>query len=128
MTKITTLILTAALTTVSHLALATSTAQTPDADSPKQLLVRYADLDLARPAGASVLYHRLEGAAKIVCAPLESREPARILMFKNCVSDAMARAVTQVDRPGLDAYYRGKVPAQNAAPIEVASSNERPAH
>jgi hypothetical protein len=75
-----------------------------------------------------VLFHRLESAAKIVCSPLESRDPARMVMFKNCVSDAMARAVTQVDRPGLDAYYRGKVPGDNAAPVEVASSNERPAH
>ena len=128
MTKFTTLILTAILSTVSHVSLAAQLAPTADVDSPKQMLVRYADLDLARPAGASVLFHRLQSAAKIVCAPLESRDPARLVMFNNCVSDAMARAVTQVDRPGLNAYYRGKVPDSNAVPFEVASSNERSAH
>jgi UrcA family protein len=122
MTKFTTLILTATLGTVSHVGLAAQSAQTPGSDSPKQMLIRYADLDLARPEGASVLFHRLQSAAKIVCSPLESYP--KLLMFQRCVSDAMARAVTQVDRPGLSAYYRGKVPGTNAAPIEVASSNE----
>jgi UrcA family protein len=127
MTKLTTLILTAALGTVSHVGLAAQTAPTPASDSPKQMLIRYADLDLARPEGASVLFHRLRNAAKIVCSPFESRDPARLVMFQNCVSDAMARAVTQVDRPGLSAYYRGKVQDSNAAPIEVTSRNEGPA-
>ena len=123
MTKFTTLILTATLGTVSHVGLAAQSAQTPGSDSPKQMLIRYADLDLARPEGASVLFRRLQSAAKIVCSPLESF-PGKFNMFQRCVSDAMARAVTQVDRPGLNAYYRGKVPGSNAAPIEVASSNE----
>jgi len=124
MTKFTTLILTATLGTVSHVGLAAQSAQTPGSDIPKQMLVRYADVDLARPEGASVLFHRLQSAAKIVCSPLESKDPALFVMFQHCVSDAMARAVTQVDRPGLSAYYRGKVQGSNAAPINVASSNE----
>jgi UrcA family protein len=127
MTKLTTLILTATLSTVSHMGLAAQSAHTPDSDSPKQLLVRYADLDLARPEGASVLFHRLQGAAKLVCSPLESRQLKRSGMFQHCVSDAMARAVTQVDRPGLSAYYRGKVQGSNASPFEIASSNQSPA-
>jgi len=124
MTKFTALILTAALGTVSHMSLAAQSALPLDPQGPKQMLIRYADLDLARSTGASVLFHRIQKAAEIVCAPLESRDPARHVMFQRCVSDAMARAVTQVDRPALNAYYRGKVEGGNAAPIEVASTNQ----
>lgn len=124
MTKFTALILTAALGTVSHVSLATQSAPTPASDSPKQMLIRYADLDLTRSTGASVLFHRIQKAAEIVCSPLESRDLALHAMFQRCVSDAMARAVTQVDRPALSAYYRGKVESGNAAPIEVSSTNQ----
>lgn len=123
MTKFTALILTATLGALSNAGLAAPSATPSAADSPPQLLVRYADLDLGRPTGASILFHRLQSAAKIVCSPLESRDPARTAMFKRCVSDAMARAVTQVDRPAFSAYYRGKAEGGNDATFEVAATN-----
>ena len=128
MKKFTTLILAATLSTLSSRWPGRPTSSsTLDSDSPKQMLVRYADLDLARSYKARRCFSTAyRAAAKIVCAPLESKDPARLVMFQNCVSDAMARAVTQVDRPGLNAYYRGKVPGSNAAPIAIASSNDGP--
>jgi UrcA family protein len=125
MTKLATLILTATLGAVSHVGPAAQSAPTSDSQSPHQMLIRYADLDLARPDGASVLFHRIRNAAKIVCSPLESKDPGRYAMFQQCVSDATARAVTQVDRPALSSYYRGKVPGSNAAPLEAASLEAR---
>lgn len=127
MNKFTALILSATLGTVSQLSLAATNSQPADSDGSKQMIVRYADLDLARTTGASVLFHRIQKAAEIVCSPLESRDPARYVMFRRCVSDAMARAVTQVDRPSLNAYYRGKAEGGKDTTFEVASSNQGPA-
>jgi UrcA family protein len=126
MTKFTTLILTTTLITITHLALAVQPAPTPESEGSQHLLIRFADLDMSRPEGASVLLRRIQNAAKIVCSPLESKDPARFAMFQHCVADAMERAVTQIDRPALDAYYRGKVRGSNGR-IEVASNNQKPA-
>lgn len=122
MNKLNTLILTATLATLSQAALAASTHRS-NGDDPKQLIVRYADLDLSKPAGAAQLYHRLQNAAEAVCSSLESRELARKSMFRNCVSESMEGAVTQVNRPSLSTFYRGKFPEQKSAAVEIASSN-----
>jgi len=125
MTKFTTLRLIAAFGTVSTLAMAAQTATAADLEGPKQLLVQYADLDLTRPAGAQVLFRRIQSAAKLVCSPLESKELLHN-RFEHCVSDAVARAVTHVDRPALSAYLH-QDQGRNAAALQIASANPAPA-
>jgi UrcA family protein len=125
MTKITTLKLIAAFGTLSTLAMAAQTATAADFQGPKQLLVQYADLDLTRPAGAQALFRRIQGAAKLVCSPLASKDLLQT-RFEHCVSDAVAKAVTQIDRPALSAYLH-QDQGRNAAPLQVASANPAPA-
>jgi len=93
-------------------------AQTTD-NSPKQMLVHFADLDLTKSAGVSALYSRLQGAAKEVCAPLASREISRALAYQRCVKDALSRAVTEVNQPNLSAYYWAKGQSRNRTPLKI---------
>ena len=76
--------------------------------------VHFADLDLTRRDGAAVLYHRLEAAAKTVCASLDSRDLASQMRLKGCVETAIGSAVAKVDRPALTAYYRAQFKDRNA--------------
>jgi UrcA family protein len=125
MTKFTTLRLIAAFGTASTLAMAAQTATAADLDASKQLLVHYADLDLTRPAGAQVLFRRIQSAAKLVCSPLASWALLQN-RFDHCVSDAVAKAVMHVDRPALSEYLH-KDQGRNAAALQIASTNPAPA-
>ena len=91
-------------------------------DGHVRMLVHFADLDLARPAGIAALYGRLQGAAKRVCAPLEGKDLASVAAFKQCVTDAVTRAVAQIDQPKLSAYYRAKTEGRNGIPARIAAS------
>ena len=116
MNKLTMLILTAALATGTQLARADMSD-----NSPKQVLIHYADLNLTSSPGVSVLYGRLRSAAQAVCTPLNGKDAERALAFKRCVADAMSSAVTQVDQPALSAYYRAKLQGRNAITPETTA-------
>jgi UrcA family protein len=60
--------------------------------------VSFDDLDISKPAGAKVLYHRIVKAAYVVCPDYGNL----VQQFK-CVDLAIARAVKQVDSPALSA-------------------------
>ena len=77
--------------------------------------VHFADLDLTRSEGAAMLYQRLAGAARTVCASLDARDLASQMRFKGCVETAIGSAVAKVDRPALTAYYRAQFKGRNAA-------------
>jgi UrcA family protein len=78
----------------------------PAADAPS-VVVHYSDLDLSTPQGTRILYQRLQSAANSVCPrPAQELEPLAIQMqrrriFQMCVSETLARAVAQLNRPGL---------------------------
>ena len=118
MNKFPTLILTAALATISQFAHADTST------TPKQVIIHFADLDLDGFAGVAALYSRLQHAARQVCSPLESKLPERAGAYKRCTADAMSRAVTQVDQPALSAYYRVKGQGRNVIPSEVTARQE----
>jgi UrcA family protein len=96
-------------------------AQADVIDGPKQTRVHFADLDLTKSAGISALYGRLEGAAEQVCAPLASRDLRSAFAYRHCVSDAISRAVTEVNQPNLSAYYRAKVQDHNGKPLRIVA-------
>jgi UrcA family protein len=79
----------------------------PGVDVVGQATVHFGDLDVDRPAGAAVLYRRIQMAAERVCG-----EPQQVGSFmisgvwRACVAQAIDRAVVAVDRPALTAYYR----------------------
>jgi UrcA family protein len=72
--------------------------------------VRYADLDLDRPADVARLYGRIRAAADNVCGP-------RVLTgsyvpqphYQRCFADAVTQAVARVDRPALSAYHQQRL-------------------
>ncbi|MBS0395730.1 MAG: UrcA family protein [Proteobacteria bacterium] len=79
------------------------------AESGPAVAVHYADLDLSRGEGIATLYRRLGDAAAEVCGPptwtgthIVSQE------YKDCVSDAVHRAVLHVHDSALTAYHRSK--------------------
>ena len=69
--------------------------------------VGFADLDLDSPYGAHTLLVRIHGAAQQVCSP----EPVSHTDFndaddyRDCMNDAVARAVGEVDAPTLNEVY-----------------------
>jgi UrcA family protein len=95
-------------------------AQSASAAEP-QANVRFADLDLARVEGAQALYGRIRAAAESVCAPLDGRRLEEIVRFRSCVGDALARAVSEVNRPTLTDYYQSKLGAHDRVKVAVAA-------
>jgi UrcA family protein len=91
--------------TISVAALILLASTAPEPDVP-QVVVHFADLDLARTDGATMLYYRLRAAAQVVCSPRQARDLVRTAAFRNCVQSALASAVMRVDRAKLTAYYR----------------------
>jgi UrcA family protein len=82
-------------------------ADVPASVDARQTTVRFNDLNVDHPAGAAVLYRRIHQAAQDVCG--ESQSPGSrfiSLSWISCVAQAVDRAVVEVDRPALTAYYR----------------------
>jgi len=73
----------------------------------RTLTVRYADVNLATVAGATTLYRRIQGAARLVCG-----EPGRSLSeqreWAQCYRDAVNDAVATVNNPTLTAVHSGR--------------------
>ncbi len=67
----------------------TVSASAPAHAEPVTAAVHYGDLDLASPAGAARLRHRIHAAADQVCGPQEALFRARIA---DCRRTAIARA------------------------------------
>jgi UrcA family protein len=74
--------------------------------APPQLVVKFADLDISTPQGATALYGRIRSAAVKVCWP--SRDNASDQVNTACLQKAIADAVTTVNRPALSAVYEAK--------------------
>lgn len=96
---------------------ACATAATPDGEVLKQV-VKYGDLNLDSPEAITALYHRVGYAAGQVCAPLESREMARMSAWKRCIDGAISKAVNQINVPALTAYAAAR--GHGSSPILAA--------
>jgi UrcA family protein len=75
-----------------------ASAGTPPADVPR-VIVDYSDLNLATEHGAHRLYQRISTAARQVCPPDTSVGARVASIARQCVSDAIARAVNEVNNP-----------------------------
>ena len=74
-------------------------AAAPSKDVRKEV-VRFADLDLTRPAGAQELYRRIERAARDVCE-LRGADYYGLNADTTCRKSAIARAIEHVGVPLL---------------------------
>jgi UrcA family protein len=89
--------------------------------SSVSITVKFADLNISKPSGARVLYRRIRTAALDACSYYWFKSDADAA---RCVHDAIASAVTKINRPELsavfDANYQTSVPStllsQSGAP------------
>lgn len=115
-------VLAAALVTAGIMSgAAGATTATPSGEVPKQV-VEYGDLNLDRAEGITALYRRVSNAAEQVCAPLASRELARMSARKDCINGAISRAVTQINVPALTAYASARGHGHGISPMLAAST------
>ena len=85
------------------LASAAASANPGDTEDVQSESVNYADLNLGTVAGATVLYGRIERAARLVCGP--ESEMSRHGQWKTCLRIAIAAAVAGVNSPLLTAIH-----------------------
>jgi UrcA family protein len=98
------LIGTAALTFASHV-LASETKIAYASDGTATTTVAYTDLDLSKPSDVQALYARVQEAAAAVCEP-ESRERATPSDWqRQCVRQAIDRAVQGIYDKRLTAVH-----------------------
>lgn len=79
------------------------------ADTPvASQVVTFKDLNLNNPEGAAVLYGRIKRAAYEVCGHWDNFNLSQIHVQQMCISDAVSRAVAQVNSPMLTSLYNAK--------------------
>jgi len=75
-------------------------AQVPVSAPEKQIAVSYPDLDISHRAGAAELITRMHAAAAQACGPApDIRQLAPSRAYRQCISDAVARGVADVNAP-----------------------------
>jgi UrcA family protein len=79
-----------------------------------RISVKYADLNLASPSGALVLYERIRAAARSACNYFWFETDAA---EARCLQNAIASAVAKVDRPALSAVYNAKFKISAPSPL-----------
>ena len=79
-----------------------------------QTTVKFNDLDLSKPAGAALLYARIQAAAGRVCQPWDGKGLSSKVRHDACMRSAIDAAVNQVGRQELtalrDATYKPSHP------------------
>ncbi len=70
-------------------------------DEPKNVVVRYSDLNLSQPQDASTLYNRIQRAARVACENGEAESLARLQRFHRCVDQAVTNAVATINSQRL---------------------------
>jgi UrcA family protein len=88
-----------------------------------QQKVKYADLDVSRPAGAVVLYARISAAAGDVCRILDRGDLGSKTLYQKCVRQAITDAVASVGQPALTSVYNVKNPTSK--PVMLAAGLAR---
>ena len=80
-------------------------------DDLESVAVSYAELDLSKPAGAEVLYIRLQRAAAEVCGFHDRSSSLFSAATKTdkqaCYVEALSRAVAQVEAPLVKEQHEG---------------------
>jgi UrcA family protein len=74
---------------------------------PKET-VKFQDLNIDSPAGATALYQRLHAAARHVCFAEWDRDPVKVQRAEACANEAESRAVSRLNVAELTAYYQVK--------------------
>ena len=96
-----------------------------DSSDLPRMTVKFGDLNLSNPEGATTLYRRITAAARQVCKSYDIGRGNFVLpgSANPCVRKAIADAVTKVGHPSLLAIYNAKHP--RPLQITVASARTR---
>jgi UrcA family protein len=94
-----------------------------DGTGALQETVKYADLDVARSAGAIALYARINAAADDLCRIMDHGDLWSKTLFSRCVRQAITDAVAGVDQPALYSVYAMK--NSTLRPIVLAARQSR---
>jgi UrcA family protein len=81
-------------------------------DAPS-VTVSFRDLDLSSIAGATALYHRIQGAARQVCGQAR-QDLLEQSIWRACYRNATADAVRKVNSPLLTAVHTGRASEMTA--------------
>jgi UrcA family protein len=96
-------------------ALASSVSAVSTADpSSASIAVTYADLNIASPSGARVLYERIRASAQSACNYFWFKTDAD---EARCLQNTIATAVTQVNQPALTAVYNARYKISARGPL-----------
>ncbi len=116
-----------ALSSIAVLSLIAAGAAHADDFVVPTSIVKYGDLDLSHKAGEAALYHRINQAARKVCASLDfSQSVAPISLgeaYKTCLREAVSGAVAKIDRPEFTAYVTTQTSPGTSKPAQLASAN-----
>ena len=82
--------------------------------SSASINVKYADLNVASPSGALVLYGRIQAAAKSACNYFWFKTDAD---EARCVHNTIATAVNKVNQPALSAVFVAKYKTSAPSPL-----------
>jgi UrcA family protein len=93
--------------TVSHVSAA------PAYEEPRNVVVRYSDLNLSQPQDASTLYNRIQRAAREACEDDEASSLVRLQRFHRCVNQAVTNAVAAISSQLLTEIHEAQTHHQS---------------
>lgn len=99
-------LLAAAACTATATGFAALQATAADGGDIPKVTVKFGDLDLSHPDGATALYRRIRTAAEQVCWLYDGWDLGPRFRMHSCMQRAIAEAVRRVDNPQLYAVYR----------------------
>jgi UrcA family protein len=76
--------------------------------APLEQAVSFAQLDMTQPAAAEQLYQKLTAVAKQVCEPVNGGLLRQKMEFRTCVSETLANAVDEVNKPQLSSVHASR--------------------
>ena len=107
-----------ALASVAWLLGSTAASAADRTDGASAQTVNYADVNMSTIAGATTLYHRIQGAARVVCGN-GGRTLDEQRDWKSCYQGAVNDAVTDVDSALLTSVHRAQ---KGEAPVTAMLS------
>jgi UrcA family protein len=103
------------------LALPAAAADLPEWQSPPHKVVELKDLNLNTTQGVNELYRRIDRAAFAVCGDPQPRDLFRFPALRNCIDQALSRAIAEVNRPMLTNLHLAKTGKSAAQTFTVAT-------
>jgi len=94
-----------------------------DATDPRTQVVQYTEFNLSNDAGVAAVYRRVNAAAESVCRDFGFRDELRFkMMFRECVAQAIAKAVVGINHPKVSGYAALRMKSLGSSVAKIAST------